>query len=280
MSTTTASSNIVFYDILMAQPVEKNCCSPNPWKTRFALNFKSVPYSTTWVALPDISKVRSNLQVPACRKFADGSDFFTLPVIEDPTTGSLVGDSFDIAIYLDKTYRDSGAGDLLPPQKLDFDFKHSYILVPLSECDASEFPEYARFNMNVDAAFTAHTVLGTHGFPFDPATEEATKAEFVRRAEVMGFKSWDDFLVVGEKREQMLTSFRDALGELAKLFSKDPSGPFILGTKATYADMIVGAWLRTMHVTLPENEWNQVASWHDGTFGKLYEALQVYAEVK
>ncbi|KAK2044730.1 hypothetical protein LZ31DRAFT_553885 [Colletotrichum somersetense] len=279
MSTTsTPSSPIVFYDIATCPPVEKTCCSPNPWKTRLALNFKGLPYSTTWVALPDISKVRRSLKVPPCRKFADGADFFTLPIIEDPTTGSLVGESFDIAVYLHETYPDSGAGDLFPPQaSLDYEFEHAEILVPLSSCRESAFPEYARFNMNVDAAFTMHVQLAVNGFPFDPATEQAAKAEFVRRA---GVSSFDDFALVGERREQTKASFRDTLGGLAKLFQSDSSGPFLLGTKASYADLIVGAWLRMMRVTLPESEWEEVRSWHKGVFGQLHDALEVYAEVK
>ncbi|KAM0242283.1 hypothetical protein ACHAP5_007223 [Fusarium lateritium] len=277
MSATSASSKtIVFYDIAARPPVEKNCFSPNPWKSRFALNFKRVPYSTSWTALPDIAKVRESLKVPACRKFADGKDFYTLPIIEDPATGSLIGDSFDIALYLHRTYPSSG-GDLFPPQTLDFDFKHPYILVPLSECHESEFPEYAKFNMNIDAAFTAHTQLGVQGMPFDPATEELSKAEFVRRA---GVKQWDDFTLDGEARSKLMESFREMLRGLAKLFSRDTSGPFLLGTTVSYADMMVGAWLKMMSITIPEDEWKQVITWHDGIFGQLHDGLNAYADVK
>ncbi|KAK1964397.1 hypothetical protein LY78DRAFT_659364 [Colletotrichum sublineola] len=276
-TTPTPSSPIVFYDIATRPPVEETCCSPNPWKTRLALNFKGLPYSTSWVPLPDVSKVRRNLKVPACRKFADGTDFFTLPIIEDPATGSLVGDSFDIAVYLNETYPDSGAGDLFPPQALDYAFEHTGILVPLTDCRGSKFPEYARFNMNVDAAFTMHVQLTVDGFPFDPATAEASKAEFVRRA---GVSRFEDFALVGERRQQTKDSFRDALGGLAKLFLQDPSGPFLLGTKASYADLIVGAWLRMMRATLPGSEWEEVRSWHKGLFGQLHDALEAYAEVK
>ncbi|KAE8384690.1 hypothetical protein BDV23DRAFT_176846 [Aspergillus alliaceus] len=162
----TTSSPIIFYDIATCPPV-----SPNSWKTRLALNFKSLPYSTSWVGLPDIAKVRSSLKVPACRKFADGTDFFTLPIIQDPATGSLVGDSFDNAVYLQRTYPNSGTGDLFPAQTIDY-------------CPDSEFPEYAKFNVNVDAAFSAHVQLTVQGFPFDPATAEISKAEFCRRAGV------------------------------------------------------------------------------------------------
>ncbi|KAK4120217.1 hypothetical protein N657DRAFT_649277 [Parathielavia appendiculata] len=282
MSTASAPSRpIVFYDIAMSPPREKTCCSPNPWKTRLALNFKGVPYTTTWVALPDIAKVRTSLNVPACRKFADGSNFFTLPIIEDHATASLLGDSFDIAVHLQRKYPTSGAGDLFPPQTLDFDVEQdpAMLLVPLSEPRESHsaYPEYARFNMKVDAAFTAYAQLSVFGFPFDPATAEATKAEFVRRA---GVARWDDFALVGEARERTRESFRNTLGGLAGLFSRDTTGPFLLGTRASYGDFIVGAWLRMLRVTLPESEWEDVRGWHGGVFGRLHDALEVYAEVQ
>lgn len=268
-------NNITFYDIAPRPPVEKNAFAPNPWKSRLALNFKGVPYSTTWVALPNIAKTRIDLHVPAGRQFADGKDFYTLPIIHDLATGALVGDSFDIAVYLQKTY--PSGGDLFPAQKLDFNYEHPHILVPLSECNDKDFPDYAKFNMNVDAAFTAHVQLGVQGMPFEPATEDESKAEFVRRA---GVSQWEDFALSGEARTKLLDSLREMLGNLAALFSKDTSGPFLLGSKASYADMIVGAWLRMMHVTFPEDEWNQVMSWHEGIFRQLHDALEEFAEVK
>src|SRR5690606_4693633 len=154
---TSESSPIVFYDIRTAPPVEKTCCSPNPWKTRLALNFKKVPYTTAWTHLPEVAKTRKALDMPAVRKFADGTDFYTLPVIHDLATNSKVGDSFDIAVYLQKTYPDAGAGDLFPEQPLDYTLPEQLpILVPLSDVRDSPYPADATFNQAVDAAFTAH----------------------------------------------------------------------------------------------------------------------------
>jgi hypothetical protein len=55
------------------------------------------------------------------------------------------------------------------------------IFAPLSQDDNHLFPEYARFNRNVDAAFSAHVKLLVHGLLFDPATAEISKNEFMRR---------------------------------------------------------------------------------------------------
>lgn len=122
-----------------------------------------------------------------------------------------------------------------------------------------------------------HVRLGVDTFPFDPATAEISKAEFVRR---VGATRWEDFSLTGEEREQTKLSFKKALGDLGKLFLRDPSGPFVLGKRATYADLIVGGWLRMLRVTLPPNDWEDVRSWHDGLFGKLFDALEVYATVQ
>ncbi|KAJ5995283.1 hypothetical protein N7481_002260 [Penicillium waksmanii] len=268
------NTSIVFYDIAMRPPAEKNACSPNPWKARQALNFKGVPYTTTWVPLPEVANVRQKLQVPACRKFADGSDFYTLPIIEDPSTGTFVGDSYDIAVYLQKTYPDSGAGDLFPQQKLDYTFKNDTIPVPLSDIPQSGFPEYARFNVHVDALFSAFAQLTVACFPFDPATAEISKAEMARR---VGVPSWDVFALNGEAREKTKDGFRAALDELGKLFLEDASGPFILGSRVTHADFIVGGWLHMYNACLADDEWQELRSWYDGLFGKLYDALEAYA---
>jgi len=260
-----------FYDIAFKAPRKETNTAPNPWKARLALNFKALPYITTWVPLPDVEKVRRNLQVPACRKFGDGSDYYTLPVLEDPNTGDKLGDSFDIAVYLQKTYPDSGL-DLFPEQKLDYVFTPDQASpIPITDVRGGEHDEYARFNMSVDEVFTAHVVLMVNGMLLEPAGEQV----FVERA---GVDSFDAFACVGEQREQVLVSFEKNLEGLANVFKKDESGPFILGTKASYVDLIVGGWLRMSNRSLPSAEWNALRGWHGGVFGQLHDALDRYAQ--
>ncbi|KAL2258815.1 hypothetical protein VTK26DRAFT_7731 [Humicola hyalothermophila] len=294
MSTTTGQQQsegqgpapIIFYDILMRPPTEQTCCSPNPWKTRIALNFKSRPHTTVWVPHPDVAKVRRGLGLPACRKFADGTDFYTLPIISDPSTGALVGDSFDIAVYLQQTYPESGAGDLFPPElgpRLDgYAYDAPHIAVPLSDWQGKPSASFARFNAHVDAAFTVHTPLCMREFPLDPATAEASKAEFARRA---GAPSWEAMQVEGEAREGVKKSLKEALEGLAKVYTREKEGegkegPFLLGDRASYADLCVGGWLRMYKATLPKEEWEEIRGWCDGLFGRLHDALEVWAEVK
>ena len=281
-STMATTPPITFYDIAMRPPTQKTCCSPNPWKTRLALNFKSLPHTTVWVPLPEVSTVRRGLGLPACRKFADGTDFYTLPIITDASTSSTIGDSFDIAVYLNKAYPSSGAGDLFPADLIPvldtYEYKSEYILIPLSDWQGKPHAEYARFNANVDAAFTMHVQLCMQEFPLDPATEEASKQEFARRAGVNG---WEDLQLTKEAREGVKASFKETLGGLGKLFTregKDQKGPFLMGGKASYADLCVGAWLKMLKAALPAEEWEEVRGWHGGVFGRLSDALEVFAE--
>ncbi|KGO40588.1 Glutathione S-transferase/chloride channel, C-terminal [Penicillium expansum] len=276
MSPTTAP--MTFYDIALAPPVTKSAASPNPWKSRFALNFKNISYKTTWVPLLDISSVRGPLDIPASRKFADGSPYHTLPILSDPATGRIVGDSFEIATYLQEQYPCSGAGDLFPAQELEFVFVHDMgPYPPIAEAQVSDGPAvaYAKFNTNVDALFSANARVIAQGFPFDPAVAEECKAMFSKRVGV----PWEAMAVGAEERIELFKAFEEALGELAKLYTTDVTGPFILGTRASYADFIVGGWLRMSRAMLPGEEWEALKGWHGGVFGRLDEALEVYSQM-
>lgn len=228
--------------------------------------------------LPDVSSVRGALNIPASRTFADGTPYHTLPVISDPATGRIVGDSFEIAMYLQEQYPSSGAGDLFPVQELDFVFGQNLELhAPIAETKAAEghIAAYVKFNTNVDAAFTAHTQLMLEGFPFDPATAEECKAIFSRRVGA----PWETLGVSEEKRGELLGAFEEALSGLASLYKKDASGPFLMGSKASYADFIVGGWLRMSRGMLPAKEWEALKGWHNGVFGRLDEALEAFAQM-
>ncbi|PRT52677.1 hypothetical protein B9G98_00297 [Wickerhamiella sorbophila] len=265
--------DITFYDIAMRPPEEENSCSPNPWKARYALNYKTAEYKTVWVQLPDIAAVRKELAVPAVRKFADGSDYYTLPVAIDHKFNAKVGDSFEIAAHLEQHYAPDKK--LFPEAKLDFEWhKDEGFVVPLSDPRGTEYTNFETFNRKVDAAFSTHAGLMADDLPFNPKFIDEIRAEFARRAHV---DSWDVFVIKGEARKQLLDSLESMLKQLATLFRPDPTAPFVLGALPCYADFIVGGWLKMMHRTLPE--WPQIRQWHNGLYGILYDALEPYAVV-
>lgn len=301
----TDSQPLVFYDI--SSPLQPRSYAPNPSKSRLALSFKRVPFTTTWVEILDIPDVRKGLGCPAVRKLDDGSDFFTLPMLRDPASGVVIGDSFDIANYLEDRFPDSG-GSLFPADStrtgLDYESPNKdlafiapltirqvrplcfLLLIALLIACASAFAlseslfstiqgckneAYARFNWHIDATFTAHVALVGEHMPFNPATADRVRAMFAKRAHV---GSWDDLCIRGEARRQLLAAFETALTSLARLYAVHGGGPYLEGGRATYADMIVGGWLVMLSATMPAAEWADFRTWHGGVFARLHDALQ------
>lgn len=272
-----ANPSITFYDIASGPPMRP--FAPNPWKTRsvlitpqpapsgllncttrYALNFKrihaGIQYKTNWTELTQVTQVRKSLGAAPVRKhWVDDSDFYTLPVIVDHAASNTVGDSLDIALYLERTYpnTDASAGGPLFPGGTE--------------------GLHRAFNVHVDTIFSQHVILACHGIPFNPQTAAESHAEFCRRT---GKEKWEDLNPQGEEREKLLKSFEAALGEFLKVYTRREEGPFLEGKSLMYADFIVGGWLRMLSVTLPE--WESVRSWHNGHWGRLHDALAEYAQ--
>jgi len=273
----TSNQAITFYDIASAPPLRT--FAPNPWKTRFALNFKGVPYQTQWVDMPDITSLRETLGVSANRTHADGSPFHTLPVVHDASTGALLGDSFEIALYLDQTYSDGPS-----------------LFRPLSTGLS------AAWNANVDTIFTKYIILGDQ-MPFDPRVQDAVNAIFAKRAAGMNVATLQ---LSPEQREGLFVGFEAALGELAKAYhhtggttdhfwrtggtdktqsqtappGRECGGPFLDGDQPAYADFIIGAWLKALESSMKPEDWHRVRQWQGGLWGRLMDALRKWSDIK
>lgn len=267
--------DIVFYDIASNDPLRT--IAPNPWKTRYALNFKQLAYRTEWVDMPNISSVRQNLGVAANRTLPDGSPYHTLPVIKDASTGIIIGDSFEIALYLDKTYTSSPT------------------LIAAGTTGLT-----AAFNAHVDGLFTKYVVLADR-IPMPPRVADKVKDIFAKRAEVAGFA---DMQLDATGREALLRQFEHALGELAKAYrhvggttdyfwlpagtaaaqsqnaGRGQPGPYLEENGPVYADLIVGAWLAMMSECMRPKEWQMLKSWQDGFWGRLHDALSALRMIK
>ena len=114
---------IVFYDI--PSHAKDKAWSPNTWKTRsvllptcfrmpslinpprFCLNMKGLPYKTVWVEYPDIETLCKKIGSTPTFTRRSREPLYSLPVIYDPNTKSVVSDSGAIARYLDRTYPDT-----------------------------------------------------------------------------------------------------------------------------------------------------------------------------
>ncbi|KAF8500069.1 hypothetical protein JB92DRAFT_2980192 [Gautieria morchelliformis] len=118
---------------------------------QYALNYKGAPYKTVWIEYPEIEPTMRSIGAAPTKKKPDGSPWYTIPVIVDPsrtaTSGgpTVVSDSFHIAEYLDETYSTPSTGPLFPPgtkalQQLFYDHFFTNVLlqsVPMALPEAS-----------------------------------------------------------------------------------------------------------------------------------------------
>lgn len=273
--TMDASKHIVFYDIASGPPVRT--FAPNPWKTRYALNFKKVAYRTEPIDMPDIASVRQKLGVPANRTLPDGSPYHTLPLIHDQSTGAFIGDTFEIALHLDKTYPSNP---------------------PLFRPGTTGLT--ASFNARVDELFTKHVALSST-MPFPEESQERINSIFAAR---FGLTDLSAMALSASAREALFVAFENALGEFAKAYrhvggttdtvwlasgtaaaqaqksEREEVGPYLDGDEPAYADLIVGAWLAMLAECMDAKDWERVRGWHGGLWGRVHDALEPLREMR
>jgi len=271
-----ASSNeIIFYDIASNAPLRT--FAPNPWKTRYALNHKNIAYRTEAVDMPDIASVREKLGVSANRTLPNGSPYHTLPLIHDQSTNAFIGDTFEIALYLDRTY----------PQ-------HPPLFRP------GTIGLVAALNNRVDDLFTKYVALSDI-MPFPETSKETINGIFAAR---FGLTNLEDMALSASAREALFVGFENALGEFAKAYAhtggttdtvwsatgtakaqkqkqgREEVGPWLDGDEPVYADFIVGGWLAMAATCMPPRDWERVRAWHGGLWGRVHDALEPLREMR
>lgn len=127
-------------------------------------------------------------------------------------------------------------------------------------------------------------------------------AIFVERAGSMA----TNLQLTGEQREQKMISFEQDLGELAKAYrhtggttdylwraggtdkaqsqhapaGRNEAGPWLEDEGPTYADFIVGAWLKMFETSMTPETWARVRAFQGGLWGRVVDSLQKWTEIK
>ncbi|TDL18670.1 hypothetical protein BD410DRAFT_822347 [Rickenella mellea] len=228
--------------------------SPNVWKTRVALKYKGLQYKTEWVAFPDIKPLMQKLGAPPSAKSRSGTEFYTVPVIYDSTTGHYIADSFKIAQYLDTTYPST------PPL----------------------FPAGA----DVVASFEKHFIRETVS-PLIPLMVprvithlQPRCTEFFRTTREQRFKCTIEEIAPdgSEKRKEGWEKVRKSLDTFAGCLTENGAlGPYLFGEAPTQADFIVLGWLLWIKTLSPE-EWEPISHANGGRWGDLVHATEKYQE--
>ncbi|RDX53365.1 hypothetical protein OH76DRAFT_1553479 [Lentinus brumalis] len=250
---------IVFYDI--PGLVKGKAWSPHTWKTRYTLNFKGIPYKTVWVEYPDIQALCKKIGASAADQRQDGTPLYTLPVIYDPNTKSVVSDSAAITRYLDKTYPDTPR---LIPEEADA------LITALEVARWAVFPEMDPRPIIIPAVFS---ILRPASQPYFRETREKRLGkleELAPRGSEKRAKHWEGM----QKGLHKIAGWLEADGKEKLFFMGDKKG-------ISYADFMLAGFFMWFKKCCGEDsqEWKDITSWDGGRWGRFMSALEKYEYV-
>lgn len=230
---------LILYDI--PSKLEGNHWSPNTAKPRFVLGYKGLPFRIEWVEYPDIAPRMKEIGASK-DKLPDGRELYTLPVLSDPNTNALITDSWNIAEYLEKTY----------PEKPIFPNKSQGLMLV--------------FNTTVYG-------LGRPAFKFpflrvSRILNERSMEYFITTREELHKEKFSEFSPEGPKRDEHWAIIKRAMETCKEWYDKE-EGKWLMGDVFSYADIIIASRLFWLKRILHDDEWETIANWHDGRWGKL-----------
>ncbi|KIK30027.1 hypothetical protein PISMIDRAFT_671047 [Pisolithus microcarpus 441] len=230
---------LIFYDI--PSKLEGNYWSGSTAKSRFVLGYKGLPFRIEWVEYCDIAQRMKEIGARQ-NKLVDGRDGYTLPFLNDPNTGALITDSWEIAEYLEKTY----------PEK------------PI-------FPNKSKGLIRAFDAILMNLLRAAIKFPLVRSTEimNERSAEYFIATREVGFKEkFSEFSPEGPKREEHW-ALLEQMFNTSKEWYDEEGGKWLMGDVLSYADIIIASRLFWFKRVLHDDEWEKIANWHDGRWAKL-----------
>ncbi|KAH9016896.1 hypothetical protein EDB85DRAFT_2155559 [Lactarius pseudohatsudake] len=226
-------TSYIIYDI-PGNATKYQAWSPNVWKTRIVLNYKSIPHKTEWVEFPDIGALAQRIGAPHTVLLHGGQPLYTVPILRDPTTERSLSGSLQIALNLERMYPDAPT------------------LFPRGMEDAIIAFD-AQFTHSVGGALAPLLLLRIWA-----QLNEGSKLYFRTARERM----------LGQPRRAAL---REALEPFAKdADARGQSDMFLLGERETYADVVAACSLATGRRIwgVDTQEWAELETWHgDGGGG-------------
>ncbi|KAI8976418.1 hypothetical protein BD414DRAFT_168303 [Trametes punicea] len=249
---------LIFYDI--PGDVKGTAWSPNTWRIRYALNYKNLPYTTTWVEYPDIARTCQSIGAAPTSTWPSGAPMYTLPALYDPSTDTALAGSLAIALYLDRTYPST------PP------------VVP-----AGTEVLHAAFEAAFIAAVSPHMQMLVMPVGRE-RLHEASRAHYKHARESQWGERMEEWAPPGsEARDMHWGALEEAFGKVKGWLETEPESgrKFVMGDGPSFADFVLGARLMWMKKILGDesDEWNAVEKWHDGRWAQLLNDLDEYATV-
>jgi glutathione S-transferase len=217
---------------------------------RWALNIKGIKFTTVWVEFQDIERVAKEVGAKPTATKPNGTPWYTVPIIVDPNTKTTISDSWNIALYLEKTYP---SVRLFPEGTFGI---QSAFQFAFASAVLSKFPGvmFSFIHANISAPAAAHV-------------------RWIREAQ-MG-KTIEE---LSENADAQWESYKNGYGIVADWYEKNGTG-FISGNSITYGDIIVAGWLQWIKRLAGEQskEWKNIESWHGGRWIQLLNEFSKYS---
>ncbi|EUC65040.1 glutathione S-transferase, putative [Rhizoctonia solani AG-3 Rhs1AP] len=247
----TNENPIILYDVLS----EHGTWSPNTYKTRLTLNYKRLPYRVEFISYPDIAPKLKELGVRA----TNPTPYITctLPMIADPSLDpngkpTYVVESFDIAVYLDKTYLAPKHPVVFPPgtravQKITSDLymnQVGYMILP-----------------------AVLPLVGQAGF-----LDERGRQHFLKAREE-AFKRFPADTSIGSKYWGDIHEKWSWFGGVLDL---NEEGPFVTGERISFTDFAIGGIISFLRrVEGGEMRiWKAISEWQGGRWARLWAEIE------
>lgn len=225
---------------------------------RYALNIKQLKYKTEWVEYPDIESLYKKLGAEHTATKADGvTPHYTLPLLHDLSTGTLISDSVAIVQYLDEKHPDTPT--LLPSgtRGLHSAFLHGFRqLIPPSFSGVFVVPSY--------------TNLTDGSRPYFRRTREASLG-----------KKLEDVTPEGEAYEAHFKELEAVLKKVAGWYDANGEGPFIGGKDICFADVIIAArfiWIKIL-MGKDSEHWTRICALDGGRWARFAAEFEKYETV-
>lgn len=243
---------------------------------RFLLNYKHLPYETTWVRYENIERLSKELGVLPTR---ETTPKYTLPLISVHEPGAeplAVVDSMRIAEYIERTYPDRAfaTSALLAEQQEHVDAirknvagQFCALIVPGAVKNFDE-PSVSYYNSTRSGVFGMFRLV----------------VLVIRRylmqaiSDVSELEAWAD----PSNHPQLWKQAKEGLDALATYISGLQHSEASLFTQAqepAYADALLVGLFLWMEKTGPEGGWEKIRGWNDGVWDRAYKLLEPYMQV-
>ncbi|KAG7097993.1 hypothetical protein E1B28_005301 [Marasmius oreades] len=241
---------ITVYDLGPSKFPEHLGSSPHTRKVIFSLNYKKLPFKVSIITLGEIERTAKSIGAPPTTSNPDGSPKYTVPFIQDSSTGEAISDSLLIVEYLDKAYPTT-------PKLV---------------------PEGTRVLQAVFADAVTAKVYALISV-FIPKFLEWFSPEFLAEIEK---RMGPPKLLSQEETKEVWAKGKKSFDELLSAYESAGVGKFVVGgDKPVFADLALAAMLSGVKIMFGDEseEWKDVSGWIGGRAGKVVEETLKYERV-